>query len=172
MAAAVVARQRARRRGVVGLFSLTSATPACLVLASNQLPEPGSKPRPSIFSAWGHDRCLEACCLDQDSNQTCPGQSSRRCRTRRQPVARGSDGGTAHPDRAWQEAGVSRAHSQPRGARAGHSRPSWHLRLEAHSCCSPAPLVAQPTPRGAQPKRSSRRSIRQAAAQPRSSPRR
>ena len=49
VAAAVVARQRARRRGVVGLFSLTSATPACLVLASNQLPEPGSKPRPSIF---------------------------------------------------------------------------------------------------------------------------
>ena len=44
---------------------------ACLVLASDQLPEPGSKPRPSIFSAWGHDRCLEACCLDQDSNQTC-----------------------------------------------------------------------------------------------------
>ena len=35
---------------------------ACLVLASDQLPEPGSKPRLSIFSAWGHDRCL-----DQDS---------------------------------------------------------------------------------------------------------
>ena len=143
---------------------------ACLVLASDQLPEPGSKPRPSIFSAWGHDRCLEACCLNQDSNQTCPQALPHKAAT-------GSARGRWWHGAPRQGVAGGRRLASPQPATWGQSRTlTAQLALAARrpqllqpsSIGGPGCTKARvPSPRGA-----AGRSIRQAAAQPRSSPRR